>query len=124
MHEMAIVRSIIATVCEYAEGRTVHRVDVEVGALCAVVPDAMLFCFEVAAEGTVAAGAHLHIEQPLGAAHCRRCGADFPVSELIALCPCGSTDAEIRSGQQLRIRSMEVSETCAQPADAATTPQQ
>lgn len=32
-------------------------VKLEVGALCAVVPDSMLFCFDLVTEGTVADGA-------------------------------------------------------------------
>ena len=57
MHEMAITQSVVDAVCEHAAGRRVHSVRLEVGALCAVVPDAMQFCFELATEGTVADGA-------------------------------------------------------------------
>ncbi|MFB7719602.1 hydrogenase maturation nickel metallochaperone HypA [Nocardia sp. NPDC056100] len=121
MHEMAITESVVAAVCEHAAGRTVYSVTVAVGALCAVLPDAMRFCFELATEDTVAAGATLEIELVPGAAHCRSCGADFTLADLILLCPCGSADLEVTSGRELRIRSMEVSEECAQPADAATT---
>ncbi|MFG1794682.1 hydrogenase maturation nickel metallochaperone HypA [Nocardia altamirensis] len=121
MHEMAITQSVIDAVCEHAAGRTVHSVTVEVGALCAVVPDAMQFCFELAAEGTVAAGARLVIQQIPGAAECRSCGAEFALADQIVLCRCGSADIEILSGRDLRIRSMEVSEACAQPVDVATT---
>jgi hydrogenase nickel incorporation protein HypA/HybF len=122
MHEMAITRSVVDTVCEHAAGRRVHSVTVEVGALCAVVAEAMEFCFELVAEGTVAEGARLDIHTVPGSARCRSCGAEFGLADLIILCPCGSTDVEIRSGRELRIRSMEVDEVCAQPADVATTP--
>ncbi|MET8873300.1 hydrogenase maturation nickel metallochaperone HypA [Nocardia sp. NPDC004278] len=118
MHEMAITQSVIDVVSEHAAGRMVHSVTVEVGALCAVVPDAMQFCFELAAEGTLAEGARLDIRTVPGSAHCRACGADFTLPDLILLCACGSSDVEIKSGMELRIRSMEVSDACAQPADA------
>ncbi|MFD0364829.1 hydrogenase maturation nickel metallochaperone HypA [Nocardia sp. GCM10030253] len=121
MHEMAITQSVIDAVCGHAAGRKVHSVTVAVGALCAVVPDAMQFCFELAAEGTVAEGAYLEIEQVPGRAVCRACGADFTLTELILLCHCGSADVDVTAGRELRIRSMEVSEICAQPADVATT---
>ncbi|MEV0030143.1 hydrogenase maturation nickel metallochaperone HypA [Nocardia sp. NPDC050793] len=119
MHEMAITQSVVDTVCEHAAGRRVHSVTVEVGALCAIVPEAMRFCFELATEGTDAEGAALVIQTVPGTAVCRSCGADFALADLILLCPCGSADVEIRSGRELRIRTMEVSEPCAQPADAA-----
>lgn len=122
MHEMAITQSLVDAVCEHAAGRTVHSVTIAVGTLCAVVPDAMRFCFELATEGTVAAGARLEIEVVPGKAVCRGCGAESALVDLILLCPCGSADLDVISGRELRIRSMEVSELCAQPADAATTP--
>ena len=56
---MAITQSVVDAVCEHAAGRRVHSVKLEVGALCAVVPDSMQFCFELATEGTVADGASL-----------------------------------------------------------------
>ncbi|WP_405183271.1 hydrogenase maturation nickel metallochaperone HypA [Nocardia sp. NBC_01377] len=122
MHEMAITQSVIDAVCEHAAGRRVHCVTVTVGALCAVVPDAMRFCFELAAEGTVTEGADLEIVEVAGAARCRGCGTEFELTYPILLCrACGGADVEVRSGQELRITSMEVESTCAQPVDAGTT---
>ncbi|MET7772284.1 hydrogenase maturation nickel metallochaperone HypA [Nocardia sp. NPDC005366] len=124
MHEMAITRSVIDAVCEHAAGRRVHSVTVAVGGLCAVVPDAMRFCFELAAEGTVAEGASLEIVDVPGAAQCRDCGAEFVLTDPILLCPeCGGVNVDVRAGQELRITSMEVSPACAQPVDVGTTRQ-
>jgi len=61
MHEMAIVAGILDAVTEKCEGRRVVKVVVEVGRLAAVLPDALRFCFEVAACGTDAEGAVLDI---------------------------------------------------------------
>ena len=109
MHEMALTQSLVEAVCEHAAGRRVHSVKLEVGALCAVVPDAMTFCFELATEGTVADGARLDVDILPGAARCRSCGARFELSDPILLCPCGSADVEVLAGRDLRILSMEVS---------------
>lgn len=109
MHEMAITQSVLDAVCDHAAGRRVHSVALEVGALCAVVPDSMQFCFELAAEGTVADGARLDIAIRPGSAHCHGCGTDFPLCDPILLCACGSADVEVRTGRELRILSMEVS---------------
>ncbi|HET6731544.1 hydrogenase maturation nickel metallochaperone HypA [Mycobacterium sp.] len=109
MHEMAITQSVVDAVCEHAAGRRVHSVKLEVGALCAVVPDSMLFCFELAAEGTVADGARLDLNLQPGAARCRTCGQRFELRDLILLCPCGSADVEVTAGRDLKILSMEVS---------------
>lgn len=109
MHEMAITRSVVDAVCEHAAGRRVHSVRVEVGALCAVVPDSMQFCFGLATEGTVAAGARLDLDVQPGRAQCRTCGGEFDLPDLILLCPCGSADVEVLTGRDMRILSMEVS---------------
>ena len=66
MHEMAMTQSVVDAVCEHAAGRRVQSVKVEIGALCAVVPDAMQFCFELATEGTVADGASLDLNMRPG----------------------------------------------------------
>jgi hydrogenase nickel incorporation protein HypA/HybF len=109
MHEMALTQSVVDAVCEHAAGRHVQSVKVEIGALCAVVPDAMQFCFELATEGTVADGARLDLNVQPGTALCRTCGTNFELHDLILLCPCGSADVEVLAGRDLRILSMEVS---------------
>lgn len=109
MHEMAITQSVVDAVCEHAAGRHVHSVKLEVGALCAIVPAAMEFCFGLATEGTVADGARLEIDVRPGAARCRACAVRFALSDPILLCPCGSADVEVLEGRDLRILSMEVS---------------
>jgi hydrogenase nickel incorporation protein HypA/HybF len=108
MHELSIAQSIVETVCARAAGRPVHRITVRVGALTAVVPDAMRFCFDLAVEGTVADGATLDIEHRPGAVHCRRCGTDAEIDDLILLCACGSADVAVTAGRELQIVSMEV----------------
>lgn len=106
---MAITQSVVDAVCEHAAGRRIHSVRLQVGALCGVVPDSMQFCFELAAEGTVANGARLDLDVQPGTARCRSCGDEFVLPDLILLCPCGSADVEVLAGRDLRILSMEVS---------------
>jgi hydrogenase nickel incorporation protein HypA/HybF len=109
VHEMALTQNVVDAVCEHAAGRRVHSVRLQIGALCAVVPDAMKFCFDLATEGTLAHGARLDLDMRPARAHCRDCGTDFEVPDPILLCPCGSADVELRSGNELIILSMEVS---------------
>jgi hydrogenase nickel incorporation protein HypA/HybF len=108
MHELAIAESIVEAVCERATGRKVHRVTVRIGALTAVVPDAMRFCFDLACEGTVAEGAALAIEERAGRARCHACGAEVELADRLLLCPCGSADLTVTGGRELQIVSMEV----------------
>lgn len=108
MHELAITQSVVDAVCERAAGRPVRTVSVRVGLLTAVVADAMRFCFDLVTEGTLAEGARLEIHQPPGAGYCRACDTAFTLTDLVLLCPCGSADVEITSGQELQIISMKV----------------
>lgn len=109
MHEMAITKSIVETVCEHAAGRRVHSVRIEMGALCALLPDSVRFCFGLATEGTVAEGARLELDVKPGSARCRSCGDGFALDELMQRCRCGSPDVEVLAGTDLTIISMEVS---------------
>ena len=108
MHELSITQSVVDAVCQRAAGRPVHSVKVRVGALTAVVPEAMRFCFDLVVEGTPAEGARLDIEHRPGAARCRTCGGEFALPDLILLCPCGSADVDVTAGRELQILSMEV----------------
>ncbi|MFI9628990.1 hydrogenase maturation nickel metallochaperone HypA [Streptomyces sp. NPDC052042] len=108
MHELSITQGIVDAVCERAGGRPVRAVRVRVGVLTAVVPDAMRFCFDLTASGTVAEGALLEIDHRPGRAHCRACENDFPLDDLVLLCPCGSSDVDVTSGRELQIVSMRV----------------
>lgn len=66
MHELGISRNIVAIVAEAARGRRVRRVTLEIGKLSGVMPHAVEFCFDLAAEGTAASRAVLDIRETAG----------------------------------------------------------
>jgi hydrogenase nickel incorporation protein HypA/HybF len=108
MHELAIAESVVSSVLERTEGRRVNVVRLRVGRLSGVVPDALTFCFELAAAGTALAGATLQVVEEDGRAHCRTCGRDFALGDAFLLCDCGSADVELVSGRELCVTSVEV----------------
>ena len=108
MHELSIAESVVDTVLERTGDQRVTTVRLQVGRLSGVVPDALMFCFELATAGTPLEGAELRIDAPTGGAHCRGCGRDFDVDDLVLLCPCGSADVEVVAGRELQILSVEV----------------
>ena len=113
MHELSITRSIVATVAERAVGMRVTRVRVEIGRLSAVMPDAVRFCFDVCAAGTVLEGAALEIVEVGGVGQCSDCGAQLPLAVPAGRCPaCGGARLRIVAGSELIIKEMEV-EACA-----------
>jgi hydrogenase nickel incorporation protein HypA/HybF len=108
MHELGIVQEVIAVVTDRAAGARVTRVVLEIGKLSAVLPDAVRFCFDLVAEGTAAEGAVLEIIETPGRARCRACGAGLTLDRPFGRCACGGSDLEWLSGEELKIKEMEV----------------
>jgi hydrogenase nickel incorporation protein HypA/HybF len=118
VHELSITRSVVAIVSERAAGQRVKRVRLQIGALSAVMPDAIRFCFDICATGTPVAGAALEIDEIPGMGTCNECGADVRLNALVGRCPmCGTANLRLISGQELNIKEMEV-ESCVSLAAA------
>jgi hydrogenase nickel incorporation protein HypA/HybF len=108
MHELGITQEILEVVTQRAQDRKVKRIVLEIGKLSCVLPDAIRFCFDLCTAGTVAEGAELEIIQPPGRGCCRQCGVEFALHAVIARCVCGSSDIDWLSGEELRIKAMEI----------------
>jgi hydrogenase nickel incorporation protein HypA/HybF len=108
MHELAISERIVAAITDRLGDARVTRVVLEVGSLSGVVPDAVRFCFDVCAQGTSLDGAALDIVTLPGRARCSSCKAESEIVDPLAVCPCGSVTLEVMSGQELRIKEVEV----------------
>lgn len=108
MHELGIAEEVIALAAESSGGARVARVVLEIGALAAVLPDAVRFCFDLASEGTPLEGAALEIVVVAGLARCRACAATLELSRPFGRCACGGTDLDWLRGEELRIRELEV----------------
>jgi hydrogenase nickel incorporation protein HypA/HybF len=99
-------------VAERAAGRRVTRVRLQIGALSAVMPEAVRFCFGVCAADTPLAGAALQIDEIPGLGCCDDCGAHVPLDALVGRCPdCGTASLRVIAGRELNIKEMEV-ESC------------
>ncbi|MGD0719996.1 MAG: hydrogenase maturation nickel metallochaperone HypA [Roseiarcus sp.] len=110
MHELGITRNIVAIVSEAAEGRPVRRVTIEIGKLSGVLSEAIAFCFDAVARGTALEGARLEIREIDGRARCTQCDAEFAADTLFTPCPCGSRRFVRLRGEELNIKSMELTE--------------
>jgi hydrogenase nickel incorporation protein HypA/HybF len=111
MHEMSITQGIIDISEKYAGGRRVLSVDVEIGELSSVVPDAVEFCFEACSQGTLLEGARINIIRIPGSGQCLDCGAETPLASLFDSCQrCGGNQVTVVSGEEMRVREIEVDE--------------
>jgi hydrogenase nickel incorporation protein HypA/HybF len=109
MHELAIADSLVRIACAHARGRRIVRVEVQVGHLRQVVPEALTFAFALVAQGTEAEGAELALEEVPIAARCRACGAEEELSGFPLLCPrCASADLEVLRGEELLVDALEL----------------
>jgi hydrogenase nickel incorporation protein HypA/HybF len=108
MHELGIAQEIIAIVAEHAGAAKVTRVVLEIGRHALILPDSIRFCFDLCSEGTVAQGARLEIREVPGRALCRECGGEVALEEPFGLCDCGSADLQWLSGDEIKVKEMEI----------------
>jgi hydrogenase nickel incorporation protein HypA/HybF len=108
MHELGVTQEVVAIVTEKSKGARVTRVVLEIGKLSAILPDAVRFCFDLCTEGTSAEGAALEILEPPGRARCRSCNGEVLLERPFGQCVCGCSDLEWLSGDELKIKEMEV----------------
>jgi hydrogenase nickel incorporation protein HypA/HybF len=110
MHEMAIATELLEQVLRVAAEHHATRVDevqVEVGMMCQIVPEALTLAFTAAAEGTIAAGATLRIHEERAVAVCCQCECMFLPEIDRFICPqCKRADARIISGNDIVLASM------------------
>ena len=120
MHEAAIAMAIIDQAVAAAarhKATRICRVEVELGAMQQVVPEALDLAFEVAGKGSLAQGAELKLTTEKTVALCRECDYRFEpdIEHLSFLCPrCQKADVRIISGNHITLKSL----VCEQPEEA------
>ncbi len=113
MHEASIAISLLETVtdlCQKDGYSSIETVRLKVGRAAGILPDALLFAFDIAKASTIASQAELIIEHiPIGG-FCSDCGLEFNSEERYTYsCPiCSSTEIKITRGDELQIIDMEV----------------
>jgi hydrogenase nickel incorporation protein HypA/HybF len=107
MHELSIATAVVDACVERAAGARVLRVRVEIGQLAAVLPDALRFCFDVCARGTLLEGAELDIDETPGRAVCGMCGVAVALTVPHGTCACGGI-LRVVAGEELRLKNMEL----------------
>ena len=101
--------SIALEQAEKAGGHRICRMNLRIGALSGVVPDALRFAFEALAPGTAAERAELAIENIPARFWCANCAKEFASDDLFAECPdCHKPSGELRAGREMEVASLEV----------------
>jgi hydrogenase nickel incorporation protein HypA/HybF len=115
VHELSIVCSVVESVQEAIRERKIERVEavnLRVGALSGVLEDALLFSYELATEGTPLEGSVLRIERVPVRVYCAGCQQESELASVQSFrCPrCHELTADIRSGRELEIKSIQIEE--------------
>lgn len=114
MHEMGIASSIleaVATEVQRHPGTRAVRVGVRIGALAAIDPEALRFCFDAIVQDTDQSDLLLEIEVVPRKHRCLSCSEEFAVRDYDFQCPrCGALGTEFLGGDELDMAFVEVEE--------------
>jgi hydrogenase nickel incorporation protein HypA/HybF len=112
VHELAIAHSLVRAAVEQAGVHGADRVlglDLVLGALSGVEPDALAFCFPIAARETPCEGAELRMTVVPAMGRCDACGGRSPVARMMDPCPtCGGWPLEVEGGSEMTLHSVEI----------------
>ena len=91
MHELSIVEALIDQVGNELDragqpGR-VARLELSIGRLSGVNCESIRFAFRLLAAGTLVESAEIVIQEPKAVCHCRACGAQAEIDDLVVQCP-------------------------------------
>ena len=110
MHEMSLATELMGQILRLMAEHNLVKVDeveVEVGILRQVVPEAMHLAWETVSEGTPAEGSKLKLDEIAASAECRECSFVFQPEIDNFMCPrCGHADIRIEIGTEIILKSL------------------
>jgi len=111
VHEFSIAEALAAQVLRHApaSGR-VSEVEIRVGALRGLEPEAMKMCWEAVTHDTPLAGSVLRIDLRPWSVACPACGRVWESPVPFAECSCGEASPRPTAGDELDLVSMTVDE--------------
>ena len=112
MHELSLAIALVEEAVKVAEQEKAHRVvrvSVVLGDLSGVEAEALSFCFPMAAEGTLLAGAELRIRRLAARVLCDDCGQESaPELPFLTCGQCQSNKVKIIQGREFMLQELEV----------------
>lgn len=112
MHELSIIQSMLDIAFEQAKNQGashIYQLNLRIGAIAGVIPEALEFAFTACRAGTIAADAKLEIEWIEARCYCLSCHAEFTPKDWIYICPqCDRLSHQIQQGRELELVSLEV----------------
>ena len=111
VHEFSIAEALAAQVQRHAPaaGR-VTEVDITVGALRGLEPEALRMSWEAVTHGTAIAGSTLSVDQRPWTITCSNCGRSWSSPKPFVDCVCGSASPTPVGGDELDLVSITIDE--------------
>jgi len=114
MHEVSIAADLIDIVsnqCRKSGYSRIESINLKIGRASGIMPDALIFAFDVIKADSVARDAVLNIEEVPVTGLCSDCNNTFTVEqEFILSCPhCGGCSFRMTGGREMDVVDMEVS---------------
>lgn len=111
MHELSIATAVLNTALKHADGRPVDLVAMRAGRLRQVVPDSLLFYWEIVARDTVCEDARLELTEIDARLECQDCAHAWEPLIPAFRCPsCASARVAVIAGEELEIDYLELKE--------------
>ncbi len=116
MHELSIAQGMMANLRPWLDDQPedlrVLKIVVKAGPFRAVVPDALIFAWEVVRnEHPKTAGSVVEVDASFIEVKCRACGESWNAERAVFKCPkCGSDNLEFGGGNELFIEKIETNE--------------
>ncbi|MGD1854328.1 MAG: hydrogenase maturation nickel metallochaperone HypA [Leptolyngbyaceae cyanobacterium] len=107
------MQAALSVALDYAKAqgaRQIHRLQLQIGELSGVDPDALAFAFDVVSNDTLADKAELELISVPVTCYCSSCQQTFQPLEWVYECPCcHRLSVDIRQGRMLELTSLEIS---------------
>jgi hydrogenase nickel incorporation protein HypA/HybF len=126
MHEATVVDGMLSILTATAAEHGIDRIAVvrlKIGRLRGLDSRQIRGAFEIFAQGTIAEGARLDIDEVPAQAHCHACGTVWELPDYRFECPsCGGNDADVAKGRELYIESFDGGRADEADAEAPARP--
>jgi hydrogenase nickel incorporation protein HypA/HybF len=120
VHEFSIAEALAGQVRRHARpGARIRDVEVVVGALRAIEPEALAMCWQAVTLGSELEGATLSLDQRPWSLHCRACGRDWTAAVPFETCTCGNTAPDPRGTDELDLVAITIEEDDESAEDGA-----
>jgi len=112
MHDLSICSSIADITTRHSAGRTVVVINMRIGQLRQIVPDTLVYCWELVCADTPLAGSRISVDYVPARIRCRSCQqvTDVGAVPLFACGGCDGSDVEVVSGEEFLITSLELAD--------------